>query len=49
VVAVSGVDPQQRFDGNYSSSAPHVLRIEPKLPDFGYVCYLTVRRSGSND
>jgi len=33
----------------YIIRARHVLRIEPKLPDFGYVCYLTVRRSGSND
>ncbi|MDY0059787.1 MAG: contractile injection system protein, VgrG/Pvc8 family [Myxococcota bacterium] len=37
----------KRFEGDYYIiRARHVLRIEPKLPDFGYVCYLTVRRSG---
>jgi len=39
-----------RFSGKYYIiRARHVLRIDPKLPDFGYVCYLTVRRSGAND
>lgn len=39
-----------RFNGKYYIiRARHVLRIDPKLPDFGYVCYLTARRSGANE
>lgn len=46
VIKVEGIG--KRFDGDYYIiRARHVLRVDPKLPDFGYVCYLTVRRSGT--
>ncbi len=40
----------KRFSGNYYIvRARHVIQPNPSIPDAGYVTYLTLRRTGSND